>query len=184
MWQKNRKAVLFALLSVGALLMFMGRFLSPAQETENPLHHERDTAFHAAPLVQNNEAHATEERLEEFFSLIQGAGRVRVMVGVSSIRETVFAVDSIKNENLTREEDAQGGTRETSQVSESLHTVLIPDRNGTTRPLVLRETEPSVQGIIIIAEGGDDPAVRAALTRAAQAVLGIEVHRIQVLTMK
>jgi stage III sporulation protein AG len=80
--------------------------------------------------------------------------------------------------------DSQGGHRETRQNTGQQQTVLIPDRNGGSRPLVLRESEPAIEGIVIIAEGGDSPFVRAELTRAAQAVLGLDAHRIQVLTMK
>ncbi|MCL1787241.1 MAG: stage III sporulation protein AG, partial [Defluviitaleaceae bacterium] len=57
-------------------------------------------------------------------------------------------------------------------------------RQGVGTPLVLREVEPRIEGIVIIAEGGDSPFVRDALTRAARAVLGLEAHMIQVLTME
>jgi stage III sporulation protein AG len=106
------------------------------------------------------------------------------MVGFSADRETVYAVDEVTSDAFTREEDALGGSRETRQTAGTTHTVLIPDRNGASRPLVLRESEPNVLGIVIIAEGGDSPFVRAELTRAARAVLGLEAHKIEVLTMR
>ncbi|MCL2187495.1 MAG: hypothetical protein FWC16_06860 [Defluviitaleaceae bacterium] len=183
MLPKNKKALFIALLAVGALLMLLGRLYTPTAREEIQDEAALHTA-HAPPAHETTDIYAAEARLQEFFSLVEGAGRVRVMVGISARRETVFAVDTNKNETFTQEEDAQGGTRETRTSANSQQTVLIPDRNGTSRPLVLRETEPAIEGIVIIAEGGDNPLVRAELTRAAQAVLGIDAHRIQVLTMQ
>lgn len=183
---KNKKAILFAVLAVGALLMLAGRFFT-ANERED-IHGDESTSpityIPQTPLTETSNIRAVEERLEEFLSLVEGAGRVRVMVGFSSHRETVFAEDSTVSESFTREEDAAGGYREVRQSSGQSQTVLIPDRNGSSRPLVLRESEPSALGVVIIAEGGNNPFVRTELTRAAQAVLGLDAHRIQVLTMK
>jgi len=114
---------------------------------------------------------------------VEGAGAVRVMLGFSTVAETVFAVDTTANESLTREVDAQGGTRDTQQSNQTQQTVLVPG-NGGTQPLVLRETVPTVEGIVIIAQGGGDAIVRANLTRAAQAMLGLDAHRIQVLAKR
>jgi len=178
----NKKTLFFSLLAAGALLMVLGRFFT-ASFPSNEEAHAPYIPVNAQNFAETPDIRAAEERLEAFFSLVQGAGRVRVMLGMSNTRETVFAVDSNQSESFTREEDAQGGHRETRQSADQMQTVFIPDRNGTSRPLILRESEQSVEGIVIIAEGGDNPHTRAELTRAAQAVLGIEAHRIQVLTM-
>jgi len=122
-----------------------------------------------------------EMRLEEFFSMVEGAGQVRVMLGPSTGHETVYAIDVNQSGSSTTEKDAQGGTREITQHQSQEKTVMITDRQGTDRPLVLREIPPQAQGIVIIAQGGDSPFVRDALTRAAVAVLGVESHRVQVL---
>jgi stage III sporulation protein AG len=180
---RDKKVLFFTVLAAGALLMLLGRFFTiPEGDTEDislPLVHQP-----SPPPADLGNIRATEERLEEFFALVEGAGAVRVMVGFSSHRETVFAVDTNFSESFTREEDSQGGHRETTQTANQQQTVLIPDRNGASRPLVLRESEPTIAGIVIIAEGGDNPVIRAELTRAAQAVLGLDAHRIQILTMR
>jgi len=180
---KNRSTVLLAVVAAGVLLMLLGRLLVPNDADAST------NEWNAPPTIVNydpaspSDARDMEERLEAFFSLVEGAGVVRVMLGFSSMTETVFAVDTTANESLTREVDAQGGTRDTQQTNQSQQTVLVPG-NGGTHPLVLRETIPTVEGIVIIAQGGNDANVRASLTRAAQAMLGLEAHRIQVLAMQ
>ena len=136
---------------------------------------------HAAAPVAFEVERALETRLEEFFSLVEGAGRVRVMISPLTGRETVFAVDTNLNNSYSKEEDSQGGTRETRQYQSQEKTVIVTDRQGVNRPLVVREIEPAIQGIVIIAEGGDSPFVRDALTRAAMAMLGLDAHLVQVL---
>ena len=181
---KNRTTVLLVVVVAGVLLMFVGRLIVP-DDADTPLHeaHVPTTVYTPTATAQPSDARDMEERLEAFFSLVEGAGTVRVMLGFSTMTETVFAVDTTANESLTREVDAQGGTRDTQQSNQSQQTVLVPG-NGGTQPLVLRETIPTVEGIVIIAQGGNDAHVRASLTRAAQAMLGLDAHRIQVLAMQ
>jgi stage III sporulation protein AG len=51
-------------------------------------------------------------------------------------------------------------------------------------PLVLREVQPKIEGVIIIAEGGDNILVKEALTNAAEAVLGLDISNVQIFKMK
>jgi len=185
---ENKKLALYlvALVAIGAFALMLGRNApSPANivdfvaESQPEAHHQ---TYHVHPDFRQERA--LEARLEEFFSLVEGAGKVRVMISPLSGRETVVAVDVNMSQSSSKEQDAQGGTRETSQYQSQEQTVIITDRQGTDRPLVLREIDPQIQGIVIIAEGGDSPFVRDALTRAARAMLGIDAHMIQVLTMK
>ena len=185
---KDRKIVLYLVMiaAAGILLMLLGRTTrSPASTAEEPpLPAIFQTPEHTAPPASAaRPERALEEELEAFFSLVAGAGQVRVMISPLGGTETVFAVDTTTSRSYILEQDAQGGTRDQRQTSSQEQTVVIRDRNGVEMPLVLREVAPRVEGIVIITEGGDDPFVRDALTRAAMAVLGVEAHKIQVLTM-
>jgi len=192
---KDSKVVIYLVMiaAAGALLMLWGRTARRAEAAlaEDHTHYQAVFAYQTAetvPPAPTNTSHtrperAMEEELEEFLSLVCGAGRVRVMVSALGGRETVFATDTTSNRSYILEEDAQGGTRDQRQHQTQEQTVIITDRNGLDQPLILREIEPRIEGIVIIAEGGDDPFIRDALTRAAMAVLAVEAHRIQVLAM-
>ena len=194
---KKLPIYLVALVTLGALALFFNRLAREPdsdhlshlltgtqshQESNQPIYymHEPDASQIPTDFLYER---ALERRLEEFFSMVEGAGQVRVMVSPTQGRETVFAVDVNESRSYSTEEDAQGGSRETRQQSTQEQTVMVTDRAGADRPLVLREIEPRIEGVVIIAEGGDSPFVRDALTRAARAVLGIDAHMIQVLTM-
>jgi stage III sporulation protein AG len=49
---------------------------------------------------------------------------------------------------------------------------------------VLTEIEPTVRGVIVIAEGAADVSVRVKLSNAVMTVLGISADRIEVFEMK
>jgi len=186
---KDKKIIIYLVMltAAGVLLMLWGRGDRTPSEPEAQAQIIQGLTYDPqappAPTQHIRTERAIEEELEEFFSLVQGAGRVRVMISALGDKETVFAVDSTSSRSHIIEEDAQGGTRDQRQYSTQEQTVIIRDQNGIDQPLVLREISPRVQGIVIIAEGGDDTFVRDALTRAAMAVLGVEAHRVQVLTM-
>ena len=177
---ENKKIVyyLVALIAVGVFALVVRPGESPTGDVREP------DATPLAPAAAQPSAEpeiSLEARLEEFFSMVEGAGQVRVMLGPNTGHETVYAIDVTQSGSSTTEKDAQGGTREVTQHQSQEKTVMITDRQGTDRPLVLREIPAQVQGIVIIAEGGDNAFVRDALTRAAVAVLGVESHRVQVL---
>ena len=190
---ENRKLAFYlaALAALGVFAFMLARYMPAGAEGPvgmdllsqgNILGHTGEGPG-AEPLNHSDFAResALEARLEAFFALVEGAGKVRVMISPFAGRETVFAVDVNKSEALTTETDGQGGARETRQQQSQEKTVMVTDRQGTDRPLILREIEPAIGGVVIIAQGGDNPMVRDALTRAARAVLGLDAHQIQIL---
>lgn len=185
---KNKRLALgmVALVALGIFGLVLRRDAPVMPQVDNYANHMELQAnnpnYHGHNHLQFLEEQALEARLEEFFSLIEGAGRVRVMISPLTGRETVFAVDVNSSQSSSKEQDAQGGMRETQQYQSQQQTVVITDRQGTDRPLVVREIDAQISGIAIIAEGGDNPFVRDALNRAARAMLGLEPHMIQVLT--
>jgi stage III sporulation protein AG len=178
-----------ALLGV-AMMLLGGLLASPDREEPEAIHaFIRYDDFVPPPVFAEAEPRekflyerALEERLAEFLSLVEGAGQVSVMVSPLTGRETVFATDRTENTTVTNEADSEGGTRETRQSQLSQETVMVGNRTGTIEPLIIREIEPRVAGVVIVAEGGDCVFVRDALSRAARAVLGLDAHLIQVLS--
>ncbi|MDR0272859.1 MAG: hypothetical protein LBI27_06040 [Clostridiales bacterium] len=184
---KNTKLIMIfaAFIAVGAMFLVLERVFAP-EENRETVESPTPPQENFAPATQENfrNEEILENRLAEFFTMVEGAGKVRVMVSPLSGRETVFATNVNETHSQTTEQDSQGGSRETRNYSNNEQIVIFTDRQGTSTPLVLRETEPRIEGIVIIAEGGDNPFVRDALTRAARAVLGLEAHMIQVLKME
>lgn len=118
-----------------------------------------------------------ERRLEDTLSKIRGAGRVEVMITYETGPEIVTAMNTDLQENSTQN---SSGTTESS--SESMKPATV-SRSGTNEPIVLTERQPTIRGVIVIAEGAEDISVRMDLINAAKTVLGISLDRIEVFEM-
>lgn len=123
-----------------------------------------------------------EHRLKKALSAIRGAGKVEVMITYKTSREVVPAISTAQSSTDTRERDQSGGTREITQTDKTTQPVSLTSPEGS-KPLILVEKEPVIQGVIVIAQGASDLMVRLALQRAVQTVLGIYANQVEVFVM-
>ena len=113
----------------------------------------------------------TEKRMAEILSKVEGAGTVDVMLTYRQTEEKTIAHNESREQN--------GESLRTEQTA-----ILLEDGDGGTEPLILTEISPVVEGVMIAAQGADQPAVAAALHQAAQALLDVPAHKVAVLKMK
>jgi len=125
-----------------------------------------------------------EKRLESILSQIEGAGRVSVMITYASGKEIVPAVDTKKTENETQEKDSGGGTRHLNQNDYESRVIYEEDQGGVKRPVIIKEIQPQVKGVVIVADGAGNAQVRENLSRAVQALMDVPIHKIQVFERK
>ena len=173
--RKTRNNALLALMA-GILLLAAGNSLFPSEKKEQA---------ETRPVEEKEESHSDkkeadlEQRMAQILSRIEGAGNVEVMLTFSMAEQKVVAQEE-------KREESRG--EESGRISESLRTetsiVMLEDGRGSFSPLVLSEASPKVEGVVIVAEGGGNPAVCASLNRAAQALLDVPAHKIAVLKMK
>jgi stage III sporulation protein AG len=124
---------------------------------------------------------AMEVRLQNILSQVSGAGRVEVMVTYRESAEDVLAdMDNVTEKRVT-EQDSSGGQRDTYEYEKEADYVMSEDNKGT--PYVTKSISPKPQGVVVLAQGGDDPEVVEKLTRAVESLLDVSVHKIQVLKL-
>lgn len=123
-----------------------------------------------------------ERRLEKLLANVDGVGKISVMITFKETSEKVLISEGEKSESSIKETDSSGGTRDTHEYSESQN-YLIDKTNGYESPYVIREIKPQAEGVVVIAQGASDPNVVSAITSAVEALLGVPVHKIQVLKM-
>lgn len=125
-----------------------------------------------------------EDRLERLLAGVDGAGQIKVMVTLKSSEEEIVEKDRPANRVNVTENDAAGGSRSSSEMDSEESTVYIIDENGKQIPYVRKTVQPSVEGVVVIASGGDNGAVKKNITEAIQALFGIEAHKIKIIKMK
>ena len=160
--KKVRSNVMLMLL-IGILLLAAGKSFSRERSEEGTL----DKVEKSAVTLERE----TEKRMAEILSEVEGAGMVDVMLTYRQTEEKTIAHNESREEN--------GENLRTEQTA-----ILLEDGNGGTEPLILTETSPVVEGVLITAQGADQPLVEAALHQAAQALLDVPAHKVAVLKMK
>ena len=126
---------------------------------------------------------ALEAKLANLLSQVKGAGSVAVSITLESGLTQEYARNTVRESRTIQERDTAGGVRTTTESKES-DQVLLGRDNGIDRPVMVRETKPAVKGVLVIAEGAADSAVKASLTRAVEAGLGLPPYKITVLPQR
>ncbi len=58
---------------------------------------------------------------------------------------------------------------------------LVTDNGSGSSPYVIKQIMPEVEGVIIVADGGDKPTVKNEIYEAVQALFPVPTHKIKVL---
>ena len=112
--------------------------------------------------------------MEDTLECVEGVGKVKVMITLKSSEEKVVEKD-------ITEEDRKGGSRVSEDRSLSHTSIYEQKSDGTQTPYVSKEMVPEIEGMVIAADGGDDPVVVKNLTEAVQALFGVEAHKIKIM---
>ncbi len=121
-----------------------------------------------------------ENRLSYTLSQMSGVGEATVMITLSSSAEKVVEKDVETSNETVTESDSQGGSRTTKNGNRG-ETTIYNDKDSSGAPYISKELSPKVEGVIVIAEGGDDALVKQNITEAVQALFGIDTHKIRIM---
>lgn len=177
---KDKKASIFMIFMLGVALLLFGSTFSSSSNDKNT--DEYDTNLYVDTKNQNsienstNEENSTKKQLEDILSKVKGAGEVEVFITYASTTEKVVAQNTSteKNYNENREEVLQ---KEDNEV------VLVDTKDGTI-PYVLVEQSAKVEGVMVVAQGGNIASVRQELHSGVQAVFNVDAHKIVILGME
>lgn len=125
-----------------------------------------------------------ENKLEQAIAVMEGAGKVKVMVTVSTSRELVVAKDASSVNNDTSEQDSAGGSRTVKDEEKGEETIYRKESDGSSSPYVVKTRQPLIEGVVVVAQGGDRADVKRDITEAVVALFNIEPNKIKVVKMK
>lgn len=125
-----------------------------------------------------------EEKLEESLLCVEGAGKVKVLINLKESEEQILARDGEEAFSDTIEEDAAGGNRHVSENRTDKTVICTVDERGQSVPLVVKTISPSVEGVVVIAQGADQARVRRDIIEAIQVLFDVDMNRISIIKMK
>ena len=125
---------------------------------------------------------SVEEKLKSILSRIEGAGEVDVMITYESSAEIVPAI-SVNTQTSTTTDTRDSGTSSTNTENTQSQVVTVSGSSGNAA-LVLKENSPPVKGVIVVARGAEDIAVRLNLQKAVQTILNVRPDQVDVYKMR
>lgn len=124
-----------------------------------------------------------EKKLEGVLGKVDGIGSIEVMITLKGSKELVTLKDNPYTQESVNEVDGEGGSRQSSKIDKDDSTVIVNSGNGESMPYVIKEIEPEVAGVVVIAQGGDSGIIKTEITEAVQVLFNIPVHKIKVMKM-
>ena len=116
-----------------------------------------------------------ETKLKNVLGNISGAGSVSVMITFDGRITYEYATE--KEETETTSSVTSGSNSKTVTKEE----IILVNKNGQQVPIVVKEIYPEIAGVVIVASGAKDVAVRLNIISATTTLFDISNDKIQVL---
>lgn len=173
----SRKNITIILVVVGLLgILLIGcseLFKSPTNNKVN----ETASTSNSSEYIED-----TEQRLENIIGLINGVGRVKVLVTVESGVENIYETDD-KTTNGKQQSGGQSTQTQENLSKESSH-VIIDGNSGSEQALLTKQLEPKILGVVIVCDGGNNLEVKESVIQSVSTALGLPTNRISVNIMQ
>lgn len=124
-----------------------------------------------------------EAEMKEILERIVGVGEVDIMVTIESTEALVVEKNVQQRQMVTDEKDRDGGTRHITDVTRNGEVVLYQTSGGQT-PVVIKRIKPKIRGVLVVAGGADNAAVKLLVVQAVERGLDVPSHRISVVPRK
>lgn len=188
-WLSELKKIGFlrlGLLAVAAIILIICSLpqnqssnLNQAQSVGSSLDTDGDTSLFSYE-------HELENRLEQILGGMEGITSVDVMITLSATSEKVLEKSIQLEENKQEIEKGSGESLEksvTSSLSKKNEALLTGNTSGSM-PYIIKEMSPSIQGVVVAAQGNITQTKIREISEAVQALFGIEAHKIKVIEKK
>lgn len=167
---------LLILLLVGVILLIASSILFESKNNKDPFT-KQNLPEEKVQLNTEDYSEVLEKKLEYILSQISGVGKVKVMITLEDTSEKIPATNTTKNQETSKEEDSQGGSREILR-EDSSSQIITKGSEGDL--IVLKELKPEVKGVIVVAEGAENLEVQEKLYNAVKTVLAVPGNKVEV----
>ncbi|ABO49597.1 conserved hypothetical protein [Desulforamulus reducens MI-1] len=184
--QLKRIKIMVVGAALGIGLLFLGGLGDEKKAQAPPVKEKVEVITKENESIKNimaSEEEYLSGKLCQMLEQIDGAGKVKVTIRLENSTRTEYAINTSTGKKTTQEKDQTGGTRTLTEDTDTGQLVLVT-RNGEETPVMSREIAPTVAGVLVVADGANDPRVKAQLFRAAQVSLGVEPQKVIVMAKK
>ncbi|WP_442905254.1 hypothetical protein [Kineothrix sp. MSJ-39] len=123
-----------------------------------------------------------QKQLETFLSSVDGVGKVKVCLTMQASKELVPAHNTPYTRKSEEEMD-ENGKRTLTETQNDAQIILYEQADGSQSPLIIRQIEPTVRGVVVAAQGAGSPKVQNEIVELLEALFGIEAHKIKIVKL-
>lgn len=190
--KKNKYYWMLLLVLVGVAFMILSSFISVKEEVPPfDTSSNNQSIQETSALITNSSDPKTMQDYEEIYenqireALLDmlGVKDATVIVNLDSTEELVIEKDLKISEQITKERDKEGGTRDITDLNRD-EQVVIYQKGNDDHPLILKTLKPKVRGVIIVVEGAENLQTKAMIIEAVQRFLDISSYKIAILPKK
>lgn len=118
-----------------------------------------------------------EQEVLDLVTSIDGVGKAKVMITLKNGVEYVYVKEEKQNTDTT---NGAVGTEQTVQQRDNYEQkiIIVEDENGRKTALLKTTLEPTVKGVVVVCEGGDNIAIQQAVTDAVKTALGVGANSV------
>ena len=128
----------------------------------------------AAPTVQEEDyAQILSERIAQMVSAITGETDPHVTVTLCSNGETIYATEDRQSERNSQEYSGEELNKTQTDGDTEKTYIIVKAADGSQQPLIVTQTEPEVQGVVIVSRMGNDVQIREKITQAVKTALDL-----------
>ena len=114
-------------------------------------------------------------QIQDVLGKIKGVGDVKVLIVYDGGEQLEIATKVDKKTDRVEDE---------GRVTETIEETTTPILTNGNQPLVIGTKRAKIDGVVVVAKGGDDPKVRVAIMQALATLLKIEYNCINVFCME
>lgn len=134
-------------------------------------------------LVPSSYEDTIKKELMDTLSEIDGVGQLSVMIYFEGGSQTVPAVNINNSDKKTEEKDNNGGTRVTTE-NDKNQSIVIVNEGGENKPFIIKQYNPLVGGVVVVAEGATNVIIKERLLLAVKTALNLPINKISIMPMK
>ncbi len=159
---------------LGIALIFISSYLAPKSVDDSEDDYSDEPLQTTA--AEQYRAEITEE-LGNMLASMDGVGRTKVMVTLSSTVRELYAADTDINDKQSSKKNNENENADQQNTEKKKYTI-IRSRDGSEKALSIGQLVPEIKGVLVICDGGDDEEVQNNIIEAVSAALDISKSHI------
>lgn len=130
---------------------------------------------------KEEEQTSLEMQVQSILSTIDGVGASKVLITFKGSEKQVLAMQEETKTTSVTDSETNGNRTTTETVTEK--TPIMVTINGVTQPVVLQTYRAEIDGIVVVADGGDDVLVKMKIVDAVCTLLNVDTAKIKIFKM-